>query len=106
MRCVLSTVDGQRELDDIIFSYGTILYSKNLYTARDLNCVSPVENAYHSLKIGKQTTLIKEATSESSNEVISTVSGVVDHAKATNSAINFSLKTLKIETSSCKRQTS
>ena len=90
-----------------MFSCGTILYSKNLYTARDLNCASLVENSYHSSKIGKQTTLIKEATSESSNEVTSTVISVVDHAKATvNSAIDISLKTLKIETSSCKRQTS
>ena len=52
--------DRQGELDDIIFSCGTILYSKNLYTARHLNCASPVENAYHSSKIGKQTTLIKK----------------------------------------------
>ena len=88
------TVDGQRELNYIIFSCGTILYSKNLYTARHL-------------KIGKQTTLIKETTSESSNDVTSTVSPVVNHAKATvNSAIDFSLKALKIETSSCKCQTS
>ena len=101
------TVDGQRELNDIIFSCGKILYSKNLYTTRHLNCVSPVENAYHSSKTGKQTTMIKDATSESSDEVASTVSSVVDHAKATvNSAIDFSLKTLKIETSLCKRQTS
>ena len=101
------TVDGQRELNDIIFSCGTILYSKNLYTARHLNCASPVENAYHSSEIGKQTTLIKKATSESFDEVTSTVSSVVDHAKATaNSAVGFSLKTLKIETSSCKRHTS
>ena len=100
------TVDGQRELSDI-FSCGTILYSKNLYTTRHLNCSSPVENAYHSSKIGKQTTLIKEAPSESSDEVTSTVSSVVDCAKATiTSAIDFSLKTLKIETSSCKSQTS
>ena len=100
------TVDGQRELNDI-FSCGTILYSKNLYTARLLNCASPVENAYHSSKISKQTTLIKEAMSESFNEVTSTVSSVVDQAKATvNSAIDFSCKTLKIEMSSCKCQTS
>ena len=99
--------DRQGELDDIIFSCGTILYSKNLYTARHLNCASPVKNAYHSSKIRKQTTLIKKATTESSGEVTSTVSNVVDHAKATaNSAIDFSLKTLKIEMTSCKCQTS
>ena len=45
--------------------------------------------------------------SESSNEVASTVSSVVDHAKATvNSAIDFSLRTLKTEMSSCKLQPS
>ena len=75
LRCVFSmnsviTVDGQRELDDIIFSCGTILHSKNLYTTKHLNCVSLVENTYHSSKTGKQTTLIKDATSESSDEVI------------------------------------
>ena len=101
------TVDGQTELDDIIFSCGTILSSKNLYAARHLNCASPVENAYHSSKIGKQTTLIKEATSERSDGVISAVNSAVDHTKSTvNSSIDFSLKTLKIETSSRKRQTS
>ena len=41
------TVDGQRELDDIIFSCGAILNSKSLYMARHLKCASPVENAYH-----------------------------------------------------------
>ena len=93
-------MDKENLLDYIIFLCGTILYTKNLYTARHLNCASPVENAYHSSKIGKQTTLIKEATRESSDEVTSTVSSVIDHAKATvNSAIDFSLKTLKIEMS-------
>ena len=71
------------------------------------NYASPMKNAYHSSKIGKQATLLKEATSESSNEVTSAVSNVVDHTKATaNSSIDFSLKTLKIETSSRKCQTS
>ena len=112
LRCVFSmnsiiTVDGQRELDDIIFSCGTILNSKTLYKARHLNCTPPVGNAYHSSKIVKQATLIKEATSESSEEVTSTVSSVVDHKKSTvNSSFDFSLKTLKIETSSRKHQTS
>ena len=51
--------------------------------------------------------MIKEATSESSDEVTSVVSSVVDHAKAiANSLIDFSLKTLKIETFLRKRQTS
>ena len=51
--------------------------------------------------------MIKEATSESSDEVTSVVSSVVDHAKAiANSLIDFSLKTLKIETFLSKRQTS
>ena len=69
--------------------------------------MSPVENAYHSSKIGKQTTLIKEATSESSDEVTSAVSSVVDHAKANpNPSIDFSLKTLKTELSSRECQTS
>ena len=66
-----------------------------------------VWNAYHSSKIRKQTTLIKEATlSESSDEVTSTVNSVVvDHAKTTaNYSIDFWLTTLKIETSSCKCQ--
>ena len=112
LRCVFSmnsiiTVDGQRELDDIIFSCGTILNSKNLYKARHLNCMPPVGNAYHSSKIGKQATLIKKPTSESSDEVTSTVSSAVDHKKSTvNSSIDFSLKTLKTESSSRKHQTS
>ena len=110
--CVFSmnsiiTVDGHGELNDIIFSGRTILYSKILYKVRHLNCESPVDDAYHSSKTGKQTTLTKEATNESSDEVTSAVSSVVDHAKATtNSSIDFLLKTLKIETYSHKHQTS
>ena len=69
---------------------------KNLFTTRHLNCGSPVGNPYHSSKIGKQTTLIKEATSDSSNKVNSAVSSVVDHTKASaNSSIEFLLKKLK-----------
>ena len=78
-----------------------------MYTAKHLNCASSVKNAYHSSKIGKQTTLIKEAKSESFNEVTSALSSVADHTKATaNSSIDFPLKTLKIEMLSHKRQTS
>ena len=65
---------------------------KNLYMVRHLNCVSPVENTYNSSKIGKQTTLIKEATSESSDEVSSIVSSVVDHTKATANSLIFHSK--------------
>ena len=51
--------------------------------------------------------MIKEATSEKSDEVTSAVRSVVDHARATsNSSIDFLLKTLKIETSLHKRWTS
>ena len=72
------------------------------------NYASSVENVYQSSsKTGKQTTLIKEATSESSNEVTLAVSSVIDHTKATtNSSIDFSLKTLKTEMSLSKCQTS
>ena len=63
-------------------------------------------NSYHS-KIEKQTTLIKEATSDSSHKVTSAVSSVVDHTKAsTNSSIELLLKKLKVETSSLKCPTS
>ena len=72
------------------------------------NYASSVENVCQSSsKIGKQTTLIKEVTSESSDEVTLAVSSATDHTKATaNLSIDFLLKTLKIETSSCKCQTS
>ena len=64
-----------------------------------------VENAYQSSKVEKQTKLMIEEA-KSSNKVASADS-VVDHAKATvNCSIDFSLKMLKIETSSCKHQTS
>ena len=79
---------------------------KLVHTKASKLCVS-IGKSHHSLKTGKQTTLIKEATSESSDEVTSTFSTVVDHTKSTvNSPIDFSLKILKIETSPCKRQTS
>ena len=68
---------------------------------------SPVGVPYHSSKIGKQTTLIKEATSDSSNKVTSAVSSVVDHTKASaNSSMEFYSKNWRIETSSLKWQTS
>ena len=65
---------------------------KNLYTARHQNCASPVENTYNSSKIGKQTILIKEATSESSDGISSVVSSVVDHTKATADSLIFHAK--------------
>ena len=60
--------------------------------ARHLNCASPVENTYNSSKIGKQTILIKEATSESSDGISSVVSSVVDHTKATADSLIFHAK--------------
>ena len=65
---------------------------KNLYMARHLNWSSPVENTYNSSKIGKQTILIKEATSESSDGISSVVSSVVDHTKATADSLIFHAK--------------
>ena len=58
-RCVFSmtgllTTQGQREIEDIIFSCGMSLKTNSLYTARHLKCPAPIENAYHGSKISNK----------------------------------------------------
>ncbi len=52
-RCVFSLTssifaDGQKELEDIIFSCGSMLSTVPIYTASHLRCSSKVEHAYYS----------------------------------------------------------
>ena len=47
-------VKCQREIEDVMFSYGMQLQSAGVYTSRTINCSSPIESAFQNSTFGKQ----------------------------------------------------